>query len=190
MTETADLPQLILSYLLTLNGLRWYKSLPPTTGFDQSAHLLVSRKNVRAFVHPLVRHFADRFATDYRIFDRLWIEYLDQTDTAVRFSGSMFWRGLQSNGLPVCPGERRCPCFPLADMAIILLHAPVSESSVERIFSISREIFGTRRHAMKEDLVEARLTLMFQDRRDDLEFTRCYDQWKMYIDTPVIDPQE
>jgi hypothetical protein len=190
MTETADLPQLILSYLLTLNGLRWYKGLPPRRTPGQPAHLLDSKKDVREFVHPLVRHFADLFVADYDIFDRLWVEYLDQTDTAVRFSGSMFWRRLQSSGLPVVPGQRHCPCFPLADMALILLHAPVSESSVERIFSILREIFGTRSQAMKEDLVEARLTLMFQDRRDDVEFCQCYDKWKMYIDSPVNEPEE
>jgi hypothetical protein len=69
-------------------------------------------------------------------------------------------------------------------MAVILLHAPVSESSVERVFSILREIFGKRRQGMKEDLVEARLTLMFQDRKDANDFSRCYRQWEMYIDSP------
>jgi hypothetical protein len=187
MTTTADLRQLILSYLLTLPGLRWYRFLPLVAPYDKPRHVLASQRDVRALVQPLVRHFATIFATDYNIVDRLWDDYLRQTDLRVSsplFAGSVFWRTVQARGLPVRPGERPCPCFPLADMAVILLHAPVSESSVERVFSILREIFGKRRQGMKEDLVEARLTLMFQDRKDALDFSRSYRQWEMYIDSP------
>jgi hypothetical protein len=43
---------------------------------------------------------------------------------------------------------------------------------------------------MREDLVEARLTLMLHDRRDQLEFSQSYHRVEVSIDESVDEPQE
>jgi hypothetical protein len=189
MTQTANLPQLILSYLVTFNGLTWYKSLPRIAPLGQERYTFASQTNVRAFVQPLVTHFANLFATDYDIMDRLWHHYLHHIETRQVISGFVFWTRHVTQILPVPRGGRRTPWLPLVELALILFQTPLSESCVERVFSILREIFGKRRHAMKEDLVEARLILMFHDRHGP-QFVEQYAKGGSNIDAPVYETEE
>jgi hypothetical protein len=189
MTETANLPQLILSYLVTFNGLTWYRSLPKIAPEGQEQYTFGSQANVTAFVQPLVNHFADLFATDYDIMNRLWHHYLHHIETRQVVSGFLFWTRRETQLLPVPKGVRRTPWLPLVDLALILFQTPLSESCVERVFSILREIFGKRRHAMKQDLVEARLILMFHDRQGP-QFVDRYVKGESNIDAPLYETEQ
>jgi hypothetical protein len=119
---------------------------------------------------------------------RLLDDYLHKIDARRVVSACVFSSSQRTRILPVPPGERRTPWFPLADLALILFQMPLSESSVERVFSILREILGKRRQTMKGDLVEARLTLMFHDRQATGFVDRVLGG-EVHIDGPVYETE-
>jgi hypothetical protein len=171
MQETANLPQLVLSYLVSPKGLQWFRALPD---FSMSPPF-GDKWNVRNLVQPLVRYFASMLGTDFQLMDYLWAHYLTTVDPGRMGDPLAFWTAsLVVNLIPPRGMTRDCPLWPLAQMALILHHLPCSESAVERVFSVLREILGTRQQAMKEDLIEARLMKMLNKRCAPTEFADLY----------------
>jgi hypothetical protein len=67
-TKTVDLPQMLLSSLMTRDGLAWYRSLA-NESFG-ICHL--SQTFVDGMAEPKLRQFAERMATDWPAFREAW----------------------------------------------------------------------------------------------------------------------
>jgi hypothetical protein len=188
MAMTANLGQLILGYLVTQRGLVWYQSLPEMfRDNDPAFHAatLTSKTNVGILVRPMVLNFAKLLKVDPQTFERTFASFLHRMDPREMNDCQQFWKNqMEAMILDFHPGDHETllAMAPIATMALILCHLPCSEAPVERVFSILREIFGSRRHSMKEDLVEAKLTIILNRCDHVAPFLETYQQNKMTLD--------
>jgi hypothetical protein len=148
---TADHGQLLLAFLVTEDGIKWFRSLPDV----QFAPILpYSKATVFAATYPLLSHFRTIFGADPGLFDGIWQHYLASELWTVGQPPEQFW----SQRLGPW-GEHHISWFPLAQTALILIRLPCSEAAVERAFSHLRYVLGTRRQSMGEDLLDAILVI-------------------------------
>jgi hypothetical protein len=78
LTDTADLSQLILGYLVTREAVLWYRSLAPHV---VGGCALSSAGEVDRLTGPLLDHFREfLFATDGPAFHHAWRVYLAELD--------------------------------------------------------------------------------------------------------------
>jgi hypothetical protein len=153
------LSQLILGYLVTPSGHRWYQSLARGVVTDCA---LGSTRKVDALIAPSLEHFRTfLYATEEQVFHRASRTYLNGMQFPEGENKRDFWVRQAAVHLPY--RGQSIPFAPVAEMALILLRMPCSESEVERVFSHLRRLFGDHARHTRDDRVEARLTIMMNN---------------------------
>jgi hypothetical protein len=150
---TADIGQLLLGYLITAEGIQWYRSLPDRS----SAVRMGSQEWVNSQISPLVCHIARLLGTDPDAFDSCWQKVLKSTRFDPAAPIDEFWNCLRTQTMTVNNNQYRLQL--ITEMVRIVAKLPVSEAEVERAFSALRQLFGDRSQRAKHDLIEARLTI-------------------------------
>jgi hypothetical protein len=153
MMTTADVPQLLLGYLITAEGIEWYRSLPDTG----SPVVMATKGSVESTIDCLLRHFARLFHVDDDVFVAAWGHVMRQENFNPTRPVMEFWNRIRPKVISVGPID--CPLRRITEMVQIVSKLPVSEAEVERTFSCMRQLFGDRGQRAKGDLVEARLTI-------------------------------
>jgi hypothetical protein len=180
MTGTANLSLLILSHLVTCKGVYWYQALPDT-GLGGP---LSSKESVRGLIAPLLEHFREFLGADRRVWSDTWNAHI----TTQWFpEGDNYWSFRRGAALPKTADAPLRPWSHIATMAAILMHLPCSEAAVERLFSLMRLVLGTRRQAMQEDLLEARVFLMIRGRADANSLCNALDERMTQFDFTLDD---
>jgi hypothetical protein len=160
-TTTADVPQMLLAYLMTNAGLQWYRQLTN----ERIGTRDFSQKSVDDAVAPLLRWFIEFTSFSWNEFAESWNWYLKDGD----FHGEgniRFWTRVRSR--LVIPKQWTKPKIyvALGTLGLILAIMPVSESGVERIFSHLRDLLRPRRDQMAPELVDARLVVKLNNYPD------------------------
>jgi hypothetical protein len=153
LTETADVPQLLLGYLITEEGIRWYRALPDVP----SPMVMTSRQYVDGQISSLLSHFRRLLVADPNVFFAGWKFVLTEMTFETGMKIDAFWD--QVRGGKFSLSGQVWFLRPIAELAAILSRLPVSEAEVERTFSRMRLLFGDRGQRAKEDLIEARLAI-------------------------------
>jgi hypothetical protein len=162
-TTTADVPEMLLAYLMTSDGLQWYRSLRnETIGACE-----FTQESVKTAVEPLLRWFIEFATFNWEPFEETWNWYLKEA--SFRGKGNIsFWERTRGGGGMFTPSgsTRRQIRFALGTLGLILAIMPVSESGVERIFSHLRDLLRPTRDRMEPELVEARLVVKLNNYPD------------------------
>jgi hypothetical protein len=152
-TGTADVPELLLSYLATRHGLEWYRALVS----ERIGGSVLTKTIVVETTAVLRGRFADLLGAPADLLEMTWDHYLQtgefhRSESEGEYSTRVRAETVRIGGLPVLHS-----CGPLGEMGLILTTMPASEAAAERIFSHVRNLFGQRGHAMASDLLEARV---------------------------------
>jgi hypothetical protein len=174
LVNTADLGLLILGYLITSDGLVWYRGLPATSPVPGFTKALVD-----FMILPLLFQFRGILSADGVAFLKEWKLYLQAAPLHEPGTTREFWTELRAS-------EGCSPRGHLAQMALILLMMPVSEAEVERLFSRMRFIFGDRSRRTLEDLIEARLMLQINAPRDRLPLSNALERLALEPLSPLV----
>jgi hypothetical protein len=159
LTETADLSQLILGYLVMPSGHDWYQSLARGVVTDCA---LGSTRKVDALIAPFLEHLrVFLYATEEQICHHAWRTYLDVVRLPEGQNRRHSWVRQAAVNLPY--RGQSILFAPVAGMALILLRMPCSESEIEWVFSHLRRLFGDHARHTRDDLVEARPTIMMNN---------------------------
>jgi hypothetical protein len=180
MTGTANLSLLILSHLITCKGVHWYQALPDTGRGGP----LSSKESVQGLIAPLLEHFREFLGADHRVWYDTWNAHIT---TQAFPGGDNYWTLRRVAALPKTANAPLRPWSHIAAMASILMHLPCSEAAVERLFSLMRLVLGTRRQAMQEDLLEARVFLMIRARGDAKALCDVLDERMAQFDFTLDD---
>jgi hypothetical protein len=151
--KTADYGQLLLGYLITEQGLAWYRGLPliaPPNCFSCSY--------VWSLINDFLCFFVNLFDANSERFMQAFRGYLSKAKWPAHQPMVEFWNKL-STYPRTCFSEEPASYQLIAKMALILMRMPCSEAEVERVFSRMRGIIGKRSIRIKRDLLESRLIL-------------------------------
>jgi hypothetical protein len=125
-------------------------------------------------VQPVLLDFANLVDAEYFVFQTALACDVENGTPGAMQDLEPFWNNQLIEKIYERIGEVSYEMKPLALMALILYHLPCSDAVVERVFSILREIFGTRRRIMNEDLLEARLKIICNGCRSVSSFVEAY----------------
>jgi hypothetical protein len=102
-TKTADINEMLLAYLMTRNGLEWYRTLR-----DEAIELCqLTQALVNDLTSPIRRWFVELTAYDWDTFEETWAWYL-QNATFGDQGNVSFWTRFR--GTVVKPGGERNQC--------------------------------------------------------------------------------
>jgi hypothetical protein len=157
---TADVKQLLLAFVLTHDGLTWFR-------VRADLHT-----EIASAIDPLLVYFERKLGLDRRIVNLIFRHYL----TEELFPGSVrtltFWECKREAMVPMATENSQVelvPYRPLCEIALLLCGLPCSEASVERAFSHLRFLFGDYRQSLGAEIVEAMLVIRLN--REDLHRT-------------------
>jgi hypothetical protein len=174
LLTTGDLGQIFLGYLITPDGLSWYRDLPDDSSDSESETGVFTKSKIRERTDKILHAFCEFFEADPTIFFAAWDHYLTNIDIDPDTPVHTFWTKFRDEASIEGGSDSACR---IADMAFILLIMPVSESEVERVFSRMRHAFGDRSRRMLKELMEARLVLQINDVHDKDELSEAFRAW-------------
>jgi hypothetical protein len=123
---------------------------------------LGSTRKVDALIAPFHEHFGIfLYAMEEQIFHYAWRTYLDVMQFPEGENGRDFW--IRQGTVHHPYHGHRIPFAPIAEMALILLRMPCSQSEGERVFSHLRRMLAHHIRHTRDDLVEARLTIIMNN---------------------------
>jgi hypothetical protein len=163
-TTTADVPQMLLAYLMTKHGLAWYKSLE----VEEIGEHQLTKQMVNDMTRPVREWFARKVVTELNlpVFEATWNYYLSESNYGV-FGTVGFWSRMRAKGIEI-PGRRGLvKCHELGTLGMIMAFMPVSESGVERIFSHLRVMLKAHNKAMGSDIIQGKLLIKLNHFPDD-----------------------
>jgi hypothetical protein len=154
MTETMNIGQLLLAFLLTSCELEWYERLPESgseTPLDWSKVFATGK------CAPLLTHFPVIFEANAGVFTATWQDYLLYEQFGVAETAPSFWTRHQGIEYQSGLGDPVISFLALSQMALALTltRMPSGQAVVERAFSHLKFIIGTRSRQMKSDLLDA-----------------------------------
>jgi hypothetical protein len=155
LSKTACLPQIILSHLITKEGLAWYRCLPS----GDPKQTMQTKESLNDLTHSFRQYFQIILGCSAALLDATWHHYLEHAKYRDDESTISFWTRTRAKIITIERFSDHCSLGPLGEMSLILARLPCSEASVERVFSHMRQMLGDRAQAMHGDLLEARLTI-------------------------------
>jgi hypothetical protein len=158
--HTADDGQLLLAYLATEGGIKWFRSLSDVEPLPAPPY---SKVTIVEKTHPLLRHFGQVFGANQGGLEAAWHYYLAAELWPRGQPPDVFWRRRHGPWGSSADGNLRRSWFVLAEMALVMIRLPCSEAAVARVFSHLRFVLGTRRQSMGEDLLDAILVVRMND---------------------------
>jgi hypothetical protein len=149
--QTADVKPLLLAYILTHEGLLWYRTRSDV------------QTDIRSAVEEPLSQFQFRLGIDPITLHLILNHYLAEETFPDSVKTTDFWKEKRELMVPInmeIGGEpQQVPYLPLCEIALRLCGLPCSEASVERAFSQLRFIFGDYRQSLGAELVEAMLVI-------------------------------
>jgi hypothetical protein len=157
--------QVLLCHLLCRQGLEWFQRLPDNgVPYDPAAKScsVWSKEIVMAVIRPQLEFYMNYLGANPQVLFASLMHYLSIDPlTFDRYGEPViakplhivvgFWTGVEAGSLTAkLPNGNPLSFLPLAHMALILIHLPLSEADVERVFSHMDQLFGILAHAMKE----------------------------------------
>jgi hypothetical protein len=168
ITKSADLPHMLLAYLMTRDGLKWYQNLDVQVFGEHR----VTQDFVKVEAGKVLTWFGSLMCQDPERFAEIWNHYLQISPDDFGHCGKIsFWKRMCSTEINI-PGRGRVLCEALGILGIIMGMMPVSESGVERIFSHLRDMLLVNALSMGSDLIQARL-LVKLNAFPDAEFSQA-----------------
>jgi hypothetical protein len=155
LSKTACLPQVILSHLVTKEGLAWYRSLPS----GDPKQRMQTKESLNDLSRSFRQYFRILLGCSVALLDATWYYYLEHAQFRDDDSTISFWTRTRARLVILDGFSDPCSLGPLGEMGMILARLPCSEASVERVFSHMRHMLGDRAQTMHGDLLEARLTI-------------------------------
>jgi hypothetical protein len=153
-TKTADINGMLLPYLMTRNGLEWYRALrDEAVGSCRLTQALVNHPT-----RPIRGWFVELTGYNWEIFEETWAWYL-QNATFKDQGNVSFSTGFRGMMVKTTRKAKPVLCEALGTLGMIFAIMPVSESGVERIFSHLRDLLLPHCDQMEAELVQARLLI-------------------------------
>jgi hypothetical protein len=122
---------------------------------------LGSNDKVDGLISPLPEHFRTfPYATEEQVFHHPWRTYLDMMHLLQEDTRDLW---IQQCTVHLPYHGQSIPFAPVAEIALILLRSPPSESEIEQVFSDLRCRFGDHARHTRDDLIEARLIIMMSN---------------------------
>jgi hypothetical protein len=163
LTTTADVSEMLMAYLMTRDGLAWYRALTNET----VGACRLNQQIVNDLTAPIRLWFVRLIGISADIFDhnRQW--YLNDSSFGDKGKVS-FWMGIRATQIPL-PGEMGWVLgVNLGTLGLLMAMMPVSEAAVERIFSHLRDLLLAQRAQMERELLEARIVIKLNDYPDTI----------------------
>jgi hypothetical protein len=161
-TETADIREMLLAYLMTRNGLEWYRAL----GDETIGLCRLTQGLVNDLTQPIRRWFVGLIGYKWKIFEETWAWYL-QNATFEDQGNVSFWTKFRGMMVKTTREAKPVLCEALGTLGLIFAIMPVSESGVERVFSHLRDLLLPHRDQMKAELIQARLLIKLNHYPDE-----------------------
>jgi hypothetical protein len=137
---TADVSGMLMAYLMTSDGLAWYRSLNRET----VGACILTQQIVNDLFASVRGWFVKLMGLDAHIFEQTWMWNLanGSFESQGRIS---FWSTMRTSQL-LFPGRTdKMLCHAVGTLGLLLTIMPVSEAGVDRIFSHLRDLFLAHR---------------------------------------------
>jgi hypothetical protein len=156
-SSTADMTLLLACYVLTKEGLAWYKSIRRDSNEGMALKKMVCNG---------LETLTSSFHHDPKIVKELF-EMFVETATFGEASTREYWSGLDPQAEA---GEKNVPIFPLVDIAKRVQAFAATETSCERLFCQLRNMVGDFRHRLAtttmRDLLWLRMDYLWNTAKD------------------------
>jgi hypothetical protein len=160
-TKTADVSGMLMAYLMSSDGLTWYRSLNRET----VGECILTQELVNDLSASVRDWFVKLTGLDAHIFEQTWMWYLANGS----FEGEgriSFWSTMRTTKVRFPGRTDKVLCWALGTLGLLLTIMPVSEAGVERIFSHLRDLLLAHRVQMEAELVDARIILKLNNYPD------------------------